>query len=305
MRPITLFTIFLVIGICEGSPRVILTRYQDLMHWTCFSSSTSAGCCKDIDVAALELGISNPSNCERLVAEVPNVPMLQDHDMAKYSLILQSSDSGITSESVLQYRWEGRIWKNQSSPSSPYFWSDIRKTDKSVKLQAVLSQDGGMHRQMISTLKSIQGFESYFLVMTVPESMFVDLDDFFADSKSTPYAAKVCDIEKPAFVSGQHVIVVEVHSDSSSIQRTKWHIRYPHPKPGGAEVIQNLAEPHGLFMNDGFLYFYPHFAKLPDVPVSTGYLQDWDLVLWGTMISCWFGVWKMIRDISSVSYWDP
>jgi len=306
MKYIKLIFLLIVSRLSNVSSRVMVTQYSDLVHWTCFSTLSSTDCCREIEVAGLELGFSNPYNCERLLAEVPDVSVLHDYGMAKFSLVLQNhkSDDSV-SESVLQHRWEDSTWMNQPSPRSPFFWNDTKTLDESITLQSTLSNEGGMHRQMTSTLEQAQGFESYFIVMTVPQSMFVDLDDFLTDSKSTLHAAKVCDIEKPAFVSGQHVIVVEGRSDSTLCQHTKWHIRYPEPSQGGIDFIQNLPEPQAVFMKDGVLYHNQHLAKMPHVSVATGYEQDGDFVKWATMVACWVGVWKMLLDISMVSYWDP
>lgn len=306
MNSIKLIFLIVVSRLSNGSSRVMVTQYSDLVHWTCFSTTLSTDCCREIEASGLELGISNPHNCELLIAEVPKVPLLHDYDMAKFSLVLQNHKShDSASEQVLQHRWEDRMWKNQPSPASPFFWNDMKDLDQSITLQSILSHEGGMHLQMTSTLGQELAFESYFLVMTVPESMFVDLDDFLIDSKYTLHASGVCDIEKPAFVSGQHVLMVEVQSGSNLIQHTKWHIRYPAPSQGGADSIRNFPAPQVVFVKDGVLYHHRYLAKLPDVSVATGYEQDGDFVMWATMVACWIGVWSMLRDISSVSYWDP
>ncbi|CAJ1934224.1 unnamed protein product [Cylindrotheca closterium] len=309
MKSINLISALLLPSLSMGSSRVMVTQYSDLLHWTCFSALLSTDCCRDIEIAGFDLGLPNPYNCEHLIAEIPDVPVLHDHGMAKFSLVLQNHNKTDDSvfESGLQHRWEDSTWKKQDSPTLPFFWGDIKKVDQSARLRSTLSQEGGMHRQMTSSLEKVQDFESYFIIMTVPQSMFVDLDDFLIDDmNSILHATKVCDIEKPEFVSGQHVIIVEGQGDDSTfIRHTKWHVRYPKPGQAGIALIENLLEPSVVFVKDGALYHHQQLAKLPHVSVATGYEKDGDFVMWATIVACCVGVWKMLQDLSIVSYWDP
>jgi hypothetical protein len=286
---------------------VLVTQNSNLIQWTCFDAASPDACCQEIEATLGRFEAPSPQfhDCQKLVADVPHVPTLEKYKVAQYSLILSHMSSDSTT-APQQHRWAEQQWTLQEPITSPFVWEPTETNSPSLNLKSTLSQEGGMHRLMTSSLQRTpneSGF--YYLLMTVPEGMFVDLDDFLAHSTATVYSAKVCDIEKTAFVSGQHVVIVQVPAETDMEISSKWHIRYPMPQNGGEEWIRNLPQPQLLHWNGQELFHIQDFSSMPDIWVAAGYEQDYDIVMWGTVAACWVGVWIMLHDIASVSYWDP
>ena len=87
--------------------------------------------------------------------------------------------------------------------------------------------------------------------------MFVDLDDAVSDFNGIKiHSAGVCDIENPAFDSGQHLVVMEVEVfDRAEMQfNSNFHFRYPRPSSSYREKVL-LQKPQLLCRtNEGLLY---------------------------------------------------
>jgi len=154
------------------------------------------------------------------------------------------------------------------------------------------------------------------------------------------HSAIICDIEQPAFVSGQHVLVWEIDNivitknqnqqeigDLSSIPSpviefaTKLHLRYPHPSSILEEWI-DLLKPilFSILPSD---YMIIKESDVTSMGIMPGKQQhDWDLdfvervwvaagngddhgyVMGMTIFFCLIGVVIMLRDISRASLWD-
>lgn len=213
------------------------------------------------------------------------------------------------------------------------------------------------------------GKTTFFIFVVVPQGMFIDLDDPLeavtlkaatvvdaptpsASSEGTRrdfvfttvddpdmlvtatlHTAAVCDIEQPAFVSGQHILVWELSvrrtptalSSSEPVSvapvvefATKLHLRYPHPRPSNEEWI-DLPRPMMFAVVDAVDEDESILAEnlqiivaAPDwqleiaerVWVATGKDEDHDVVMGVTIASCLIGVVLMLREISRVSIWD-
>jgi hypothetical protein len=225
----------------------------------------------------------------------------------------------------------------------------------SIQVSSNLSPQGGMHRLLHHQITMIdQGtastdddattttaLERLYLFLHVPRGMFVDLDDavtVVSTSTSTSrtttsskaefefkwkvdavHAAKVCDIEQPAFDSGQHAIVVELPPGGSQYDlSSKLHLRYPDPSLEYEQWI-DLVEPHvvGIVVNgnrlghghelrreQAIIASTEGFEILERVWVAAGSDDDYDWVMWTTIAACWVGVVWMLSDISHVSHWD-
>jgi hypothetical protein len=197
-----------------------------------------------------------------------------------------------------------------------------------------------------TTTTTTTSLEQLYLFLHVPRGMFVDLDDAVTvDNASTSrtttttasskgefqfefqwkvHAAEVCDIEQPAFDSGQHVIVVELPPGGSQYNlSSKFHLRYPDPSLDYEQWI-DLVEPHvvGIVVNGNNIHGHGHghargykreqaiiastegFGILERVWVAAGSDDDYDWVMWTTIAACWVGVVWMLSDISHVSHWD-
>jgi hypothetical protein len=237
-------------------------------------------------------------------------------------------------------------------PISPYHLSAIGDEERVVPLpsSSALDPNGGMHRLLEHSLQLRSDIETFVLVVLVPQGMFIDLDDpletgnnlkalprqsslekntaissfdlqtLLASPSTTTaslhlYAAHVCNIEQPAFVSGQHVLaweidVVAVNAQSLLLEfATKLHLRYPQPSPNMYQVV-NLPRPLllGLVGRDVDTTTIPletqYMEILERIRVAAGNDDDHDVVMWITMACCFLGVVLMLQDISRMSLWD-
>jgi len=200
---------------------------------------------------------------------------------------------------------------------------------------------------------------NYLIYLTIPKGMFIDLDDpiesttgsiqslptenngavasvmnhgFVVTASETRkssvlsfrarlHAATVCDIEQPAFVSGQHLLIWEIdnivtrESDTTPAViefATKLHLRYPHPSSTLEEWIE-LPSPL-LFTtlkhyppksSEGYEYGYNWDLDSVDrIWVAAGNDEDHFWIMCMTISFCLIGVVIMLRDISKVSLWD-
>lgn len=283
-----------------------MTQSSGLIQWTCFDAESPEACCQEIEATLGQFRAPSLQfrDCQKLIAHVPHVPALEKYNIAQYSLILPplDSDSDVAPQ---QHLWAEQEWTAQETMTSPFVKKSSEARTRSLQSNSILSQEGGMHRLMTSTIETQNETGFYYLLMIIPEGMFVDLDDFITLPTANLYSAKVCDIEKTAFVSGQHVVVVEVPADIDLEIPSKWHIRYPMPQPTGEVWIRNLAEPQVLYVDGQELSYNQEFSSMPDIWVASGYDIDYDVVMWGTVAACCIGVWIMLNDIATVSYWDP
>jgi hypothetical protein len=228
-----------------------------------------------------------------------------------------------------------------------------------------LDPSGGMHRLLHHSMILDPVVSTYYLYVVVPSGMFVDLDDPLEVSTSTSqvwmspmeptsgakcafsivqaaeqdnatssttvqvhlHAATICDIEQPAFVSGQHILVWEIrslHRNKNQPTRplhiaTKLHLRYPQPLPSMERWIdlpkpllfgylnddtteQTIQSLHQQQSND--LSKSWTVDVLDPVFVAAGNSLDYAWVMGITIASCFIGVVWMLQDISRVSLWD-
>jgi hypothetical protein len=231
-------------------------------------------------------------------------------------------------------------------------------------VSSTLDRNGGMHRLLHHSVQLLPAMKTYYLFFVVPQGMFIDLDDpihvpdgtimnVISSSSSTTknhsndakysmhvtssesntpsydvhlYAAKVCDIEQPAFVSGQHILVWEIRLTNDPVGTTmpsdgvvlnfstKLHLRYPLPTTGIQDWIY-LPEPLLFGIEAGSDEEEKHTSPSSNVEkwqldinelvwVATGNDQHYYIVMWVTISSCVIGVVMMLRDISKVSLWD-
>eukprot|EP00980_Cylindrotheca_fusiformis_P007804 scaffold1669_cov129-Cylindrotheca_fusiformis.AAC.15 len=282
---------------------VLVTQNINVIQWTCFEAASPDVCCQEIEATLDQVGAPPTEDCEKLVADVPQVPTLEKYGIAQYSLVLAKT-RGDPRNATQQHLWSEGTWNLQETTTSPFLGKTAAINDPTIHSGSVLSEEGGMHRQMKSSVRAQNGNGFYYLFMTIPEGMFVDLDDFVTLPEATVYSSKVCDIEKPAFVSGQHVVIVEVPASADLKISSKWHIRYPMPQSNGEAWILNFLQPQVLYLGAQGLFYTQEFANMPNILVAAGIGGDSDIVMWGTIAACCLGVLIMLNDISSVSYWD-
>ena len=154
------------------------------------------------------------------------------------------------------------------------------------------------------------------------------------------HSATLCDIEQPAFVSGQHVLVWEIDNIVTKQQQignlssipptpviefaTKLHLRYPHPSSTLEEWIdlsspllfsvlplsgnQLINEEESEVTSKLLLEKQKHhdwnLVFVEHVWVAAGKDEDHDWIMTMTISFCLIGVLIMLRDISMVSLWD-
>jgi hypothetical protein len=158
------------------------------------------------------------------------------------------------------------------------------------------------------------------------------------------HSATLCDIEQPAFVSGQHVLVWEIDNIVTKNQQqqqeignlpsmppppviefaTKLHLRYPHPSSTLEEWIdlsspllfsvlpssrnQLINKEESGVTSKVMLEKQKHHDWDLDfverVWVAAGKDEDHDWIMTMTISFCLIGVVIMLRDISMVSLWD-
>jgi len=152
------------------------------------------------------------------------------------------------------------------------------------------------------------------------------------------HSAIICDIEQPAFVSGQHVLVWEIDNivitknqqeigEPSSIPSpviefaTKLHLRYPHPSsileewidllrpilfsvlPSDYKIIKESDVTSIKMMPDKQQHIWD-LDFVERVWVAAGNGDDHSYVMGMTISFCLIGVVIMLRDISRASLWD-
>ncbi|KAG7341553.1 glycosylphosphatidylinositol-mannosyltransferase [Nitzschia inconspicua] len=286
-------------------------------------------------------------DCQLQLAEVPMIEGVGALSTAFFTWIVPVSEDSLMSEKQLiqlLYQGEGKPLKTIENPTSPYhlFANANGNQDglMSSPSSSALGPNGGMHRLLHHSLPLRSGISSYYLYFVVPQGMFIDIDDpLETNSKTTAipipspdakcsfelyplgspqataflhlHAAKVCDIEQPAFVSGQHLLVwhidaVEGNNQNNLEFATKLHFRYPQPSNN---LRQNLNLPKPIFFtladtstvgNEKAL----RLEILERVWVAAGNDNDHDWVMWTTVASCLLGVVLMLQDISKISMWD-
>ena len=314
---------------------------------------------------------------------------------------------------------------DDSSSSSSSSSSNILNSTSTV-VTSNLGRDGGMHRLFHHSFQPIPTDDvnhndlkkiSFYLFVTIPQGMFIDLDDPFeaasgssftkvdessatasstkmnknnknnvdddnssfgssASSTSTfvvtttryrpeekyieelklsnntnndvmissfrirLHSATICDIEQPAFDSGQHILIweidnIEVLAPLSSLSNnnkhipvltpfpvikfaTKVHLRYPRPS-SSMEVYIDLPQPFLLSSSSSTSQSEPINEKQQQqhstnsgwtigsserVWVAAGHDHDHDYIMIMTISVCLIGVVIMLWDISIVSLWD-
>jgi hypothetical protein len=227
-------------------------------------------------------------------------------------LTLPKEQFNTSSLEVSQYLWdpslESRVLQKLDTISFP-FLLQISEPSDYVTIHSDLSISGGMHRLLYHQLHTPANVQTSFVFLTIPDSMFVDLDDAFEGIDNVRiHAASVCDIEQPAFVSGQHVIVLELSvNDSPTLEfSSKLHLRYPYPSRSYKQEVF-LPEPQLLCLkHDGSILFQGPQERetLTQIWVAAGRDEDYDLVMWTTILVCWIGVVWMMLDMSYVAKWD-
>jgi hypothetical protein len=253
----------------------------------------------------------------------------------------------------LLFRMEQNELQTIHNPISPYHLSMINDGDEqrlvSLPSSSTLDPNGGMHRLLHHSIQLQSDVAStYVFVLVVPQGMFIDLDDPMETGKgliaiprqSSPektmtkcsfnlqsdiasptvslhlYATDVCcDIEQPAFVSGQHVLAWEFDLEAFKGESlllefaTKLHMRYSQPSPNLHQWV-HLPSPLllgvvGKDVDTTVISVETQYMEvLERIQVAAGNDDDHDFVMWITMASCLLGVLLMLQDISKMSLWD-
>ena len=190
--------------------------------------------------------------------------------------------------------------------------SEPRET---IKIRSDLSGSGGMHRLLHHKLNVPSDVQACLVFLTIPDSVFVDLDDAFEGHfcnirihAAAAAAADACDVEQPAFASGQRVIVLELSEIVGPTLElsSKVHLRYPYPSSSYRQE-SFLPDPQLLCLhNDGVMIFQGSQERktLTRLWVAAGRLEDYELVMWVTILACWIGVVCCLLDISLIAKWD-
>ena len=202
--------------------------------------------------------------CKQEIAQVP--PGISNQvDTARFSWVVAKSLSASANQAE-QHLWTipldgdydddvqeqnaNRIQKHPAHTVTPYHKTTHHDFPMvASKIDSHLGKDGGMHRLFHHRFEVLENTDTYFLYLTIPTGMFIDLDDpietmtgtlqsiggektngvdsdashsFVVTSKDNDndndkfsfrarlHAATVCDIEQPSFVSGQHLLVWEI-----------------------------------------------------------------------------------------------
>lgn len=315
-----LVTVFSLSLLVSRAQKVLVTRTTFDVQWACFEVETSENCCHHIISASQELAILSPEvgQCNSQLAAVPGSLLdalkLERRNVAVYSLTLPTEPTNSSVLQVGQFLWDASleytVLQQLETTSSPFLLQASEPSDY-VSIDSDLSVSGGMHRLLYHQLHTPADVQGSFVFLTIPNSMFVDLDDAFqgpVDVFVRVHAASVCDIEQPAFSSGQHIIVLEVLVDgSSNIEiSSKLHLRYPYPSRSYQQYVI-LPEPQLLCRKkDGSLLFQGLEERGPPtrILVAAGRDEDYDMVMWITILICWIGVGWMMLDLSYVAKWD-
>jgi hypothetical protein len=312
---VTVFSLSLAVGHAQ---KVLMTKTAFDVQWACFGVETFETCCNFIISASEEAVIPPPAFelCNSQLAVVPASLVralgLERQQIAMYSLTLPTERSNSSSTDVGQFLWdpitESQVLQKLDTISFPFLLQMAEPSDY-VSIHSDLSASGGMHRLLHHRIRTPANLQTGFVFLTIPYSMFVDLDDAFQGIDNVRiHAASVCDIEQPAFVSGQHVLVLELSvNDTSTLEfSTKLHLRYPYPSRS-YEQQAFLPEPQLLCLNTNgpMLFQEPEERETPTyIWVAAGSDEDYDLVMWITVLVCWIGVVWMMLDMSSVAKWD-
>ena len=363
-------------------PAILASSSPTCIVYSCFPvndselslGSAKEACCKSVvevwqadgenDRGALS-SIELQERCMLELAQVPpSVSLIMaknQHDSAQFSWVVsKTSESAVRSASIEQYFWTipaggDRFERDLVQTVTPYHKPSVQNSSKSrrfiaPKVDSHLGKDGGMHRlfrHRFRLLENSTGGEEdpvYFLYLTIPQGMFIDLDDPIEIAQgtiqSTPtdgvdashsfvvttskdsslvqsfrarlHAATVCDIEQPSFVSGQHLLVWEIDGIGKQGMppliefSTKLHLRYPHPSATLEEWI-DLPNPL-LFATSNLNYSTQEYdwglGIVERVWVAAGKDEDHDWIMGMTILFCLIGVGIMLRDVSRVSLWD-
>lgn len=302
----------------EGGGYVKVTTTPSAVQWTCFDVLSSKVCCEFILTsndggAWLEVDMEG---CLSQLAEMPSTiaETLQvgRSEFAQYSLTLPTGDDKSRPNGTKQFIWrdhEAIGWQELDTISSPYLLQQSEPSDD-LSIVSQLSDSGGMHRLLRHQIQSkVESVKAYYVFLTVPNSMFVDLDDSHEGLGALRvHAAGICDIELPAFASRQYVIVFELPSRQNSFLEfaSKIHLRYPYPSETRLQTAY-LPDPQLIATaKDGSLLFCKLRQEHPwgHFLIAAGSGNDYFFVMWATVFVCCVGVVIMMYDMSLVSKWD-
>jgi solute carrier family 50 (sugar transporter) len=292
-------------------------------------------------------------NCRLHLAKVPRIAIAEKVATAFYSWSVPSSlHSLVSKKGAIQFlhRADRNSIQILEDSVSPYHLISLddkpQQTLMPLASSSVLDANGGMHRLFHHSLPLVSGFSTYYLYFVVPQGMFIDLDDPLeassgmtaipqqsSNAKSSIdlqrmptkqsvasvhlHATNVCDIEQPAFVSGQHVLVWEITTtrveDFPLDFATKLHLRYPSPSNNLHQWV-DLPKPILFGLSSASVPDFEktlqsdvaegHLMMLEPVWVAAGNDRDHDWIMYATIASCLLGVAWMLQDISRNSLWD-
>lgn len=300
----------------SNAQKVIISQNGGSTQWTCFGHDSSETCCQSIETASRQASIPTASlaSCNLLLAEIPQESVSQalqtsSTNIARFSLINRSTPDPETQQFVFEESKESFKLEKVETTIFPFVLGATLDQSNSLSISSELSSSGGMHRLLSHRLETMVDFSKCFIFLTVPHDMFVDLDDAYEPPGDNTilrvHAAGVCDIEQPAFASGQHAIVLELEQDANPLSfASKFHVRYPYPSPTYSQYV-HLPEPQLLCTTyDGSLVGTAPTKDAEVVWVAAGSDEDHDFVMWTTVLMCCFGVVWMMSDISHVARWD-
>ena len=206
--------------------------------------------------------------------------------------------------------------------------------DGSVRIQSVLSDAGGMHRDLRHRLTFDNQMKrdthtpsaiSMIMMLHIPADLFVNVEDLFrveTDGLVVQLVPmkEVIDQEEPVFVSFPHGLLVEVtveHSATFAFATfefaTKLHVRYPLPfsnqETGSTFRLAILPPPLLLSAtrNDtnAPIRIFGNNEQPPLLLwVAAGHQDDYQLTLGITLLVALGGAILMLRDISRVAKWE-
>ena len=271
--------------------------------------------------------------CTIRMAQVPNLLLMLDdatqtntHHL--WHALFLSSTSHVEVDTISWKQYVNGRW-NEGPMVSP-FPSEITNNGVtfSANIHSSLSPDGGMHRLLhhaISIKCPEETTESYQASLTmlvfVTEHFFVDIDDPLLSSHDGGVATLVSreriDIEQPAFVSPQHVIMVQVTMDDGRCNETttysfatKLHVRYPPlTTTGHFDIVfpAPLLRSGWLAMSQQQNYtLEQQVTWQPPIllNVATGWQDDYAWVGIVTILWSLVGSILLLRDLSKVSKWN-
>lgn len=316
-------------------------------QWACFEVEAE-DCCEAINLARQDLGKSalDPVFCQSQLAAVPSSLALPK--LARFSLTLPTQDYVVADSaqvyeelSLTQFLWtihiqyhEGMQLTQKAQEAGdtlfPLMLQPSHPTPH-LSLQSNLSQTGGMHRLFHHQLQTLNSAETSYIFLTIPKSMFVDLDDAIEldDDENGVFVhfAATCDIEQPSFTSGQHVIALEInhlgrrHSSSNVASTvsivvdfaTKLHFRYPEPCQDSHQsahlfmplLLTKVSGQSVTWLTEGS-ESNRMISRLPQtLTVPAGSDDDHTVVMWTTMLIGFAGMLLILHDFGQVSVWDP